>query len=89
MSSARSKACFSGYTFTSWIALEDVCRAIVEADDQDQNALPIIISLECHCSPARQEYIVKTFNDIFGDRLMDEKTKDADQLVLQDVLNSE
>jgi hypothetical protein len=54
---------------TSKIPLCDIVEAINDFLLQNPSSLPVIISLENHCSLPYQEVMAKLFIQIFGDRL--------------------
>jgi len=57
------------HTMTSRIPLCDIIEAINDFLIQNPTILPIIISLENHCSLPYQEVMAKLFIQIFGNRL--------------------
>ena len=69
---------FHGYTLTKEIKFKDVCKAIkkhafseIEGEQYEgAGEGPVIISLECHCSPAVQLKMVKIMVEVWGDLLM-------------------
>ena len=64
---------FHGYTLTKEIKFKDVCKAIKKhsfSDVEEAGEGPVIISLECHCSPKMQLKMVKIMEDIWGDMLV-------------------
>jgi hypothetical protein len=57
------------HTMTSKIPLCDVVESINDFLIQNPTSLPVIISLENHCSLPYQEVMAKLFIQIFSDRL--------------------
>jgi phosphatidylinositol phospholipase C delta len=72
---------------TEKLSFKGVCQAIASADEQDQTALPIVISLECHVPPEKQPHMVDIMKEVFGDRLVTDKLDGKDQITLADALN--
>lgn len=60
-----------GHTFTGNVPFKDVCQAIGET--VQPNDLPVFISLECHVDPDQQPELIKTMEDVWGDKLLKEK----------------
>ncbi|KAI2464735.1 PLC-like phosphodiesterase [Annulohypoxylon bovei var. microspora] len=58
-----------GYTLTKEISLREVCEAIRESAFVVTD-LPLIVSLEVHCSQQQQEAMVKIINEVWADLLL-------------------
>ncbi|KAI1111712.1 PLC-like phosphodiesterase [Nemania sp. NC0429] len=68
-----------GYTLTKEVSFRDVCEAIrkyafVVSD------LPIIVSLEVHCSTQQQEIMVRIMNETWAEYLVPQPSEDAQRL---------
>ncbi|KAI1494853.1 PLC-like phosphodiesterase [Biscogniauxia mediterranea] len=66
-----------GYTLTKEVSFRDVCEAIRD------NAfvvtdLPLIVSLEVHCSHQQQEAMVRIMNEVWADMLLSSPLHDGD-----------
>lgn len=68
-----------GYTLTKEVSFRDVCKAIREyafvASD-----LPVIVSLEVHCSTQQQEIMVQIMNETWAEYLVPQPSEDAQRL---------
>lgn len=80
---------FHGYTLTKEIKFKDVCKAIKKHAFSEKEGErfegagegPVIISLECHCSPTMQLKMVKIMMDVWGDMLVqDVEPEDVKEL---------
>jgi len=61
---------YHGHTFTSKIFFRDILKVVHHyITQQNPETLPIILSLENHCSHPFQEEMAKDLKSIFGDRL--------------------
>ncbi|KAI5866069.1 PLC-like phosphodiesterase [Durotheca rogersii] len=74
-----------GYTLTKEVSFRGVCKAIREyafvASD-----LPLIVSLEVHCSPQQQEAMVRIMNEVWSEYLLPSVVEDAKILPAPDTL---
>ncbi|KAK8068705.1 1-phosphatidylinositol 4-5-bisphosphate phosphodiesterase 1 [Apiospora phragmitis] len=68
-----------GYTLTKEVSFRNVCEAIRD-DAFTVTDLPLIVSLEVHCSDVQQEAMVKIMNETWADFLL--SPPDADCKVL-------
>ncbi|PHH64693.1 hypothetical protein CDD81_4134 [Ophiocordyceps australis] len=60
---------FHGYTLTKEVPFRDVCNAIRDSAFVASD-LPLIVSLEVHCSPPQQEAMVRIMKEAWGDMLV-------------------
>ncbi|KAK8070169.1 PLC-like phosphodiesterase [Apiospora phragmitis] len=58
-----------GHTLTKEISFRDVCQTVKECAFQTSD-LPVVVSLEVHCSPPQQEMMVAIMEEIWGDHLL-------------------
>ena len=65
-----------GYTLTKDITFRDVCEAIKDYGFATTD-LPLIVSLEVHCSAEQQERMVDIMRQTWGDLLLPEPEEDA------------
>ncbi|KAK8097113.1 PLC-like phosphodiesterase [Apiospora kogelbergensis] len=65
-----------GHTLTKEISFRDVCKTIKEYGFQTSD-LPIIVSLEVHCSPEQQEMMVAIMEEIWEGHLLPPVELDA------------
>eukprot|EP00966_Prymnesium_polylepis_P067224 1560762-Prymnesium_polylepis.1 len=68
-----------GNTLCSRISLKEVAIAVAEAAFV-ASSLPVIISLENHCSPPQQTRVAELFRSHFGEALVDQRQKNVAQL---------
>ncbi|KAK2070166.1 hypothetical protein P8C59_004685 [Phyllachora maydis] len=78
-SSSREPRVLHGHTLTRDVAFRDVCAAVRDAAFQASD-LPLIASLEVHCSPAQQELMVQIMEDTWAGHLVPRPARDADRL---------
>jgi phosphatidylinositol phospholipase C delta len=57
-----------GYTLSSSVPLSDVCEAIGAAVRPGD--WPVFASLECHVAPEKQDLLVSTMREAWGDKLV-------------------
>lgn len=58
-----------GHTLTKEISFRDVCQTVKDNAFQTSD-LPLVVSLEVHCSAPQQERMVSIMNEIWGDLLL-------------------
>ncbi|KAK8085644.1 hypothetical protein PG997_006915 [Apiospora hydei] len=58
-----------GNTLTKEVSFRDVCQTVKEYGFQTSD-LPVIVSLEVHCSPEQQEMMVAIMQEIWGEHLL-------------------
>jgi phosphatidylinositol phospholipase C, delta len=75
-----------GYTLTKEVSFRDVCMAIKE-NAFKVTELPLIVSLEVHCSAAQQEIMVKIMDEVWKDNLIPTPAVDARELPCPTDLN--
>lgn len=68
-----------GYTLTKEVSFRDVCVAIREHAFVVSD-LPVIVSLEVHCSTQQQEIMVQIMNETWADYLVPQPSEDAQRL---------
>jgi phosphatidylinositol phospholipase C delta len=68
-----------GYTLTKEVSFRDVCVAIKEAAFTVTD-LPLIVSLEVHCSHQQQESMVNIMNEVWSGMLVEPPSEDAKTL---------
>ncbi|KAI5465510.1 PLC-like phosphodiesterase [Mariannaea sp. PMI_226] len=68
-----------GYTLTKEVPFRDVCVAIDRAAFVASD-LPVIVSLEVHCSSEQQLAMVRIMNEVWGDKLIKELKEDPAEL---------
>ncbi|KAK4455796.1 PLC-like phosphodiesterase [Podospora aff. communis PSN243] len=68
-----------GYTLTKEVLFRDVCNTIRDYGFVVTD-LPLIVSLEVHCSPEQQEAMVHIMEEVWGGLLLPKQEKDADSL---------
>lgn len=56
---------YHGYTATTELPFRKVCEVVRDYAFKNTD-LPLIVSLEVHCSPAQQEIVVELINDYWG-----------------------
>jgi hypothetical protein len=66
---------YHGHTLTSHVPFRDVVTALARyafcgAAGDEAAALPLILSLEVHCSPAGQDHLASILKCAFGERLL-------------------
>nr|AAZ23802.1 phospholipase C [Neurospora crassa] len=77
--STKEPRVLHGYTLTKDITFRDVCEAIKDYGFATTD-LPLIVSLEVHCSAEQQERMVDIMRQIWGDLLLPEPEEDAKYL---------
>ncbi|KAI2628506.1 PLC-like phosphodiesterase [Hypoxylon sp. NC1633] len=65
-----------GYTLTKEVSFRDVCKAIRESAFVVTD-LPLIVSLEVHCSQQQQEAMVRIINEVWKGLLLPQPDDDA------------
>ncbi|EOA87254.1 hypothetical protein ACJQWK_10227 [Exserohilum turcicum] len=69
-----------GYTLVSNIPFRQVCETIRDVVDKEsaneENAAPILISLENHCDAHGQLRLVQIFEEVLGPRLLSQEVRD-------------
>lgn len=68
-----------GYTLTKEVSFRDVCEAIRDHAFVVSD-LPVIVSLEVHCSTQQQEIMVQIMNETWADYLVPKPSEDAQRL---------
>ncbi|KAI1814259.1 PLC-like phosphodiesterase [Poronia punctata] len=68
-----------GYTLTKEVSFRQVCEAIRDYAFVVSD-LPVIVSLEVHCSSQQQEAMVQIMKDTWADYLVPEPNEDAKEL---------
>ncbi|KAK8044240.1 1-phosphatidylinositol-4-5-bisphosphate phosphodiesterase delta-1 [Apiospora rasikravindrae] len=58
-----------GHTLTKEISFRDVCKTVKEYAFQTSD-LPVVVSLEVHCSPEQQEMMVAIMEEIWAEHLL-------------------
>jgi phosphatidylinositol phospholipase C, delta len=66
---AKEPRVLHGHTLTKEISFREVCRTIKEHAFQTSE-LPVVVSLEVHCSPEQQEKMVQIMEETWGDHLL-------------------
>ncbi|KAI5923515.1 PLC-like phosphodiesterase [Camillea tinctor] len=66
-----------GYTLTKEVSFRDVCVAIRDSAFVVTD-LPLIVSLEVHCSHQQQEAMVRIMNEVWADMLLSSAPHDGD-----------
>ncbi|KAK3401223.1 putative phospholipase C [Sordaria brevicollis] len=74
--STKEPRVLHGYTLTKDITFRDVCEAIKDYGFAATD-LPLIVSLEVHCSAEQQERMVDIMRQTWGDLLLPEPEEDA------------
>ncbi|KAJ4415164.1 hypothetical protein N0V85_002834 [Neurospora sp. IMI 360204] len=74
--STKEPRVLHGFTLTTDITFRDVCEAIKDYGFATTD-LPLIVSLEVHCSAEQQERIVDIMRQTWGDLLLPEPEEDA------------
>ena len=67
---------YHGHTLTSKLLFADIIRVVLSYVEQNPNALPVILSLENHCSHDVQKQMAADLQSILGDRLFVPKETD-------------
>lgn len=60
---------YHGFTLTSKILFRDICLVVKSYVDANPSTLPVILSLENHCSHPFQKVIAQDMQEIFGSLL--------------------
>jgi phosphatidylinositol phospholipase C, delta len=68
-----------GYTLTKEVLFRDVCNSIRDYGFVVTD-LPLIVSLEVHCSPEQQEAMVHIMEEVWEGLLLPKQERDADSL---------
>ncbi|KAI0420869.1 PLC-like phosphodiesterase [Xylaria grammica] len=68
-----------GYTLTKEVSFRDVCEAIRDYAFVVSD-LPVIVSLEVHCSSQQQEMMVQIMNETWAGYLLSRPSEDAQRL---------
>ncbi len=58
-----------GWTLAEHIYFKDVCAAIGDAFEKNEDDLPLFVSLECHVPADDQQELVDIMKEAWGDRL--------------------
>lgn len=74
-----------GYTLTKEISFRDVCEAIRDSAFKTSD-LPLIVSLEVHCSPEQQAIMVRIMKETWAQYLVPEPEAEVTQLPNPDEL---
>lgn len=85
--STKEPRVLHGYTLTKDITFRDVCEAIKDYGFATTD-LPLIVSLEVHCSAEQQERMVDIMRQTWGDLLLPEPEEDAKCLPTPEELRS-
>ncbi|USP82044.1 hypothetical protein yc1106_09318 [Curvularia clavata] len=82
-----------GYTLVSHIPFREVCETIRDVVDREasneENAAPILISLENHCDAHGQLRLVQIFQEVLGHRLVSQAVRDKGTREQNDPSNRE
>ncbi|TGJ79468.1 hypothetical protein E0Z10_g9288 [Xylaria hypoxylon] len=68
-----------GYTLTKEVSFRDVCEAIRDYAFEVSD-LPVIVSLEVHCSSQQQELMVQIMHETWAEYLLPKPSEDAQHL---------
>ncbi|KAF4452101.1 hypothetical protein F53441_5034 [Fusarium austroafricanum] len=74
-----------GFTLTKEVLFRDVCQTVKEYAFETSD-LPLIVSLEVHCSPLQQRSMVDIMEEIWGDFLLPVPEVEPDSLPSPDQL---
>ena len=75
----REPRVFHGYTLTKEVMFRDVCTSIRDYGFVVSD-LPVIVSLEVHCSAEQQEAMVHIMEEVWDGYLLPQQERDADSL---------